>query len=140
MKSKKLFFLIDDDEDDQEIFSLAVKHADDSCECVCTDDCVDAIKKFAADISFMPHVIFIDMNMPRINGLECLREVRKSVHHKETPIYIYTTSSDEKIKQQSIEMGATGLIKKPSSLNDLVNLIAEVIDNPHSFAASVNGY
>lgn len=134
MKKHKLFFLIDDDEDDQEIFSLAVKNADESFDCVCTDDCVDAIKKFASDTSFKPHAIFIDMNMPRLNGLECLREVRKSEHHKDTPIYIYTTSSDDKIRKESLSLGATGLITKPTSLTDLVSLISVVIGNPNYFA------
>ncbi|MEO7264438.1 MAG: response regulator [Ferruginibacter sp.] len=134
MKNNKLFFLIDDDQDDQEIFSLAVKNADDSFDCLCTDDCVDAIKKFAADKSLKPHAIFIDMNMPRINGLECLREVRKADHHKDTPIYIYTTSSDDKIRKESKVLGATGFITKPTSLNDLVSLISEVIVDPNYFA------
>ncbi len=134
MKNQKLFFLIDDDQDDQEIFSLAVKNADDSFDCVCTDDCVDAIKKFAADKSFKPHAIFIDMNMPRLNGLECLREVRKAEHHRDTPIYIYTTSSDDRIRKESMSLGATGLITKPSSLTDLVSLISEVIVDPNCFA------
>lgn len=136
MNNHKLFFLIDDDEDDQQIFSLAVKNADNSFECVCTDDCVDAIKTFAADETFKPHAIFIDMNMPRINGIECLREVRKAQHHKDTPIYIYTTSSDEKIKKESLVYGATGLITKPSSLTDLISLISEVINDPKRFAGT----
>ena len=133
MNNGKQLFLIDDDEDDQEIFSLAVKHANDSFECICTDDCADAIEKFTADETFKPLAIFIDMNMPRINGLECLRAVRKSEHHKHTPIYIYTTSADEKVRKQSLELGATGLIKKPSSLTDLVSLISEVIIDPYRF-------
>lgn len=127
MRNRKFFLLIDDDTDDQEIFSLAVKQADDSFSCICTDDCLDAIKKFTSDKTFQPKAIFIDMNMPRINGMECLKEVRSAELHKSTPIFIYTTSSDSKIKEESLKLGATGYINKPSSLKELVKLINDLI-------------
>lgn len=127
MLNSKYFLLIDDDADDQEIFSLAVNQADETFSCICTDDCIDAINKFTHDEQFQPKAIFIDMNMPRINGLECLREVRKIDHHKTTPVFIYTTSSDWRIKEQSLQLGATGYINKPSSLNELVLLINDLI-------------
>lgn len=127
---KKYFFLIDDDRDDQEIFSMAVAQANESFDCICTDDCVDALKKIIEDKEFKPHAIFIDVNMPQVNGLKCLEEMRKAEHHNDTPVYIYTTSKDEKIRQQSLALGATGFIVKPSNLNSLIEVIERIIEEP----------
>src|SRR6218665_165807 len=104
-------FLIDDDIDDQEIFSFILSDASSQIECVFADDGLYALEKLQ-DISFNPHIIFIDINMPCMNGLEVLKEIKKIKRFSDTPIYMYSTSNESVVVEQSKIAGATGFIKK----------------------------
>jgi CheY-like chemotaxis protein len=71
-------FLIDDDEDDLEIFKMALGEIDPSITLHYAFSGVEALKKLNADPCLIPHVIFIDWNMPRMNGRQCLEEIKKT--------------------------------------------------------------
>jgi CheY-like chemotaxis protein len=104
-------FLIDDDIDDQEIFSFILSDVYPQANCVFADDGLYALEKLQ-DVSFSPSIIFIDINMPRMNGLEILKEIKKIERFSQTPIYMYSTSKENAVVEQSKESGATGFIKK----------------------------
>ncbi|RFS15093.1 response regulator [Emticicia sp. C21] len=104
-------FLIDDDVDDQEIFAFILSDAFPQVDCVFANDGLDALEKLQ-DVSFNPGIIFIDINMPRMNGLEILKEIKKVKRFSKTPVYMYSTSNENKVVEQSRELGATGFIKK----------------------------
>ncbi len=123
----KKCLLVDDDADDQEIFCIALKEVDTSITCVFANDGVRALEKLCSDSTFVPDNIFIDMNMPRMNGLECLAEIKKIERLKNTPVYIYSTSSDPKIIQASRELGATDFIVKPSTITALTNTLENLL-------------
>ncbi len=103
--------LIDDDVDDQEIFSFILSDAYPQADCVFANGGPDALEKLQ-DISFNPGIIFIDINMPRLNGLEILKEIKKIKRFSQTPVYMYSTSNEIAVVEQSIKSGATGFIKK----------------------------
>jgi CheY-like chemotaxis protein len=123
----KQCLLIDDDLDDQEIFCLALNDIDPSIHIVIAIDGVDALKLLNADPTFIPDTIFIDLNMPRMDGLECLREIKKLTHLKDVKIIMYTTSSENKLVSKSKEMGADAFIIKPSSLTLLTERLKVVL-------------
>jgi len=104
-------FLIDDDLDDQEIFSFILSEAYPQAQCVFADDGLYALEKIQ-DVSFSPHVIFIDINMPRLNGLETLKEFKQLERFANTPIYMYSTSDENTVVEESKKLGASGFIKK----------------------------
>ncbi|RYU95255.1 response regulator [Emticicia agri] len=108
---KTIVFLIDDDLDDQEIFSFILSDSSSEVVCVFADDGLDALEKLQ-DVSFKPQIIFIDFNMPRLNGLETLKEIKKIKHLSDTPVYMYSTSNESSIVEASKIAGATGFIKK----------------------------
>lgn len=122
---EKICFLIDDDEDDREIFQLAMQKVKD-VKCITSHNGKDAIKKLS-DENFNPDFIFLDLNMPMMNGRECLREIRKIKHLKKTAVYIYTTSSAEEDKAALTKLGATGFITKPASIQMLVEILTSYI-------------
>jgi DNA-binding NtrC family response regulator len=119
-------FLVDDDIDDQEIFNIAMKDVDSSICCVFVNDGVQALQKINEDESFIPHCIFIDMNMPRMNGLQCLEAIKKIPRLQSVPVYMYSTSSDPKSVAETRDMGAIDFIVKPSSISTLSSILKPI--------------
>jgi len=109
-------FLIDDDLDDQEIFSYILDDASIKAECVFANDGIYALEKIK-DASFSPHIIFIDINMPRMNGIDFLKELKKADHLFHVPVYMYSTSAEESVVEESKKLGAAGFIKKNTNVN-----------------------
>src|SRR3954447_10691318 len=112
----KTCFLIDDDIDDQEIFELALKKVDDSIDCVFANDGAEALQKFMNDESFMPDIIFLDLNMPQMNGKQCLSEIKKISRLQHIPVIIYTTTRSDADATETKMLGALDFITKPASI------------------------
>ena len=118
---EKICILIDDDEDDREIFQLALQQVG-GVTCTTSHGGKDALKKLGHE-DFNPDFIFLDLNMPLMNGKECLQEIRKMKRFKHTHVYIYTTSSQIEDKIALEKLGATGFITKPTSLPALIEIL-----------------
>ena len=126
MKKPLEIFLVDDDVDDQEIFMLMVQEIHPDTQCYFANDGVAAIEKLSSDPTFNPDFIFLDMNMPRMNGIECLRKIMADQNRKETNIIIYTTTSDPRLRDNCLALGALHVINKASSLEGLKNQLVQV--------------
>ena len=124
----KQCFLIEDDQDDQEIFCMAIQEVDKSINCVVANDGVEALQMLTADNSFKPDYIFIDLNMPKLNGMDCLREIKKLEHLKEAKMIIYSTSAQDNLLNMSKQLGAADFIIKPPSLSLLAEKLATVFN------------
>jgi CheY-like chemotaxis protein len=120
-------FLIDDDKDDQEIFMLALEDMNINVACVTANDGNEALNKFAQDETFLPDYIFLDLNMPRINGKQCLVEIKKIDHLKNIPVIIYSTSSAQKDKLETEMLGASAFITKPSSISEFTKILSSYL-------------
>lgn len=72
------------------------------------------------------HMVITDLNMPVMNGLEFLREFRQSPAGKGIPVILLTTESDEELKRQAREAGATGWIVKPFKQDQLLAVVRKV--------------
>jgi CheY-like chemotaxis protein len=126
----KRCLLVDDDEDDKEIFCLALKRVDASIDCVTASDGREALS-ILNDASFVPDYIFLDLNMPRMNGKECLVEIRKQKRLAHIPVIIFSTSSVEKEKEDTRRLGANSFIIKPPLVSTLAEKLSEIF-NGHS--------
>ena len=122
-----LVFLIDDDIDDQEIFEMALKEVQPLAQCIFADDGIFALEKLKTDASFLPHVIFIDINMPRMNGVQCLSEIKRSSRFHHIPAFMYSTSAESTIVEECLKIGASGFIKKEIYLEDLQKQLTQVL-------------
>jgi DNA-binding response OmpR family regulator len=127
MHEKITCFLIDDDDDDQEIFSLALSNIDRAINCVTANDGIDALDKLSRDTSFIPDFIFLDLNMVRMNGRECLAEIKKIQRLQKVPIIIYSTSSEQKDITETRQLGAADYIVKPPSMTLLEKRLEQVL-------------
>jgi CheY-like chemotaxis protein len=120
-------FLIDDDFDDQEIFAFVLRQIDETAKCFFANDGMSALEKLTTDNSFVPDIIFIDMNMPGINGMESLAEIKKITHLQNVPIYMYSTSTEKRIVEVCKKLGATGFIKKDIDTDNFRNELIEIL-------------
>jgi CheY-like chemotaxis protein len=127
MQHKSIFFLVEDDPDDLEIFHLALRDTGREISCISAEDGIKALEKLNGDTSFIPHYIFIDINMPRMNGCECLAAIKKIKRLKNVPVFMYSTSSDPNIISRTKHLGATEFIVKPASIKELVLILTEVM-------------
>lgn len=126
-KNQKTFLLVDDDADDQEIFIAAVNEIDSSIKCISIDNCEEALDKLKREHTDLPDLIFLDLNMPRLNGRQCLSEIRKLSRLKHVPVIIYSTSSLKKDMEETANLGADFFITKPNRFNELCETLNNVL-------------
>lgn len=75
----------------------------------------------------LPNLIFLDLNTPIKNGIQCLKEIRQNLALKDLAIAIYSTSSSEKDIEETFVNGANIYINKPHNFNILCNVIEKVV-------------
>lgn len=85
----------------------------------------DALRKFSGGVK--ADLLITDLNMPGMNGIELIREVRKLPPYKFMPILFLTTESQQSRKQEAKEAGASGWIVKPATADELLNTIKLVL-------------
>ena len=122
--AQKIILLVDDDEDEHEIFSSALKHTVDSYNFISVRSCDEALK-ILKDLD--PDYIFIDVNMPRINGMTCLQEIKKIKRMADVPVYMYSTGINSKEGERALQMGAADYIVKPNSISSLSTVLRKIL-------------
>jgi len=133
------FFLIDDDPDDIMLFREVVDDLDSKIHFYSATNGREALNLLNRENFSMPSVIFLDLNMPKMDGRECLHEIRKSESLGNIPVVIYTTSSHQKDIEETKKMGANGFISKPSSLRELQSVLnAIAISLPDNLQNTLN--
>lgn len=123
----KRIFLIDDDADDRFIFRTALEMLDPKTEYVEAKDGQEALDLISNADFTPPDLIFVDLNMPRVNGLEFVIRIRQSPKYKEIPTYMYTTSASPNERVNAITAGANGYIIKHIRYNDLAKELSDLI-------------
>jgi CheY-like chemotaxis protein len=119
-------FLIDDDTDDQEIFTWIISTVDASSVVQTASDGVDALDKLKAS-QYQPDIIFLDLNMPRMHGLDCLRHLRQISVLDSTPVIVYSTSSYVRDIDESRKAGATDYIVKANETSVIKQELTEAL-------------
>lgn len=119
--------LADDDEDDRAFFSEAISELKMNSQLTLFEDGKDLMDYLLNPDSNLPHILFLDLNMPYKNGLDCLKEIRADERFKEVSVAIYSTSSSEKDIEDTFIEGANIYIKKPNDFSELKRVIKEVL-------------
>lgn len=133
MNSTLTFLLIDDDEDDRELFELALDDLTDKPAFHSASSCCTALTMLE-DGTVKPDFIFLDLNMPQMSGRECLTALKNSIQLAQIPVVIFSTSSDQHDKHETSEMGAIDFITKPAKTSELTRLLNEFIINQESLS------
>jgi CheY-like chemotaxis protein len=87
----------------------------------------EQLMQFLNETKELPHVLFLDLNMPRKNGFECLSEIKLSKKLKDFPVVIFTTSFEQGVVNQLYQNGAQFFIRKPSDFSQLRKIIQHTI-------------
>ena len=125
MKYKNLL-LIDDDEDDQDIFLTALANVSSDINCIFINSAHVALQKLI-NKELQPDIIFLDLNMPIMNGQQFLVEIKKIEVLKDIPVIIFSTSSHLITIQITKDLGAFDFITKPNKFDDLVSILRAVL-------------
>lgn len=123
MYRNKNILIVDDDADDRFMFREALREIDTSISCSESENGKDALEMLTARKALLPDFIFLDLNMPPLNGFQFLSEIKKRKNLRHIPVIIYTTSRYESDKEETKRLGAAHFISKPCSLEDICQQI-----------------
>ena len=129
MESPKTLYLIDDDIDDLDFFCEAVTSIDPSIICVKATDSEAALKAFQQHDVPIPDLIFLDLNMPLIDGRRLLAELKTLRPYSNVPVIIYSTSSHPKDIEETKQLGAASFLTKPYSQIELIASLTDLLEN-----------
>jgi CheY-like chemotaxis protein len=121
------FFLVDDDEDDQELFQLALREADPEIRLLTANNGVEALEMLESG-HVITDYIFLDLNMPLMGGKECLTRLKENPLLKTIPVIIFSTSSDPSDRAYLWQLGAMDFMTKPTRISDLTALLNQFIE------------
>ena len=120
-------YLADDDIDDIELFQVALEEVCDSCTLTSSKDGIDLLKKLSA-LNALPEVVFIDVNMPMMNGKEALLKIRQMDRYQKIPVVLFTTSSTEFDRNFATRYNA-GFVTKPLDNRQMKNITDQFIEH-----------
>jgi CheY-like chemotaxis protein len=119
MNKTTIYYIIDDDIDDQRFLIDVLTEIDPSAQCYTAFNGRTAINNLKNHAIPLPDTIFLDINMPGLNGKECLAEFKRMPHLEHIPIIMYTTSSNKLDIQETIQMGAFYFLTKKPTIKEL---------------------
>ncbi len=129
-------FLADDDEDDRLLFTDAFEELKITTKVKTFNDGAELMEYLNDENAILPEILFLDLNMPRKNGLECLSEIKSSNRFSDMAVAIYSTSSSEEHIEETFIKGANIYIKKPNDFQILKKVLLDVVTMNWQFHTS----
>ena len=128
MNVKQLNILLaDDDTDDCLFFKDALEGIPISVELTAVHDGEQLMQLLNNQANRLPHILFLDLNMPRKNGFECLAEIKQNKKLNHIPVVIFSTSFEKEVVNKLYENGAKYFIRKPSEFLQFKKIILYVL-------------
>ena len=115
--------LSDDDADDRLIFKEILYEMDKDITVDMMNDGKQLMDFLSNKNNLFPHIIFLDLNMPNMNGIECLKEIRSHEEYNNISIAIYSTSTSKKDIDDTFSHGANIYITKPAAYSELKKVL-----------------
>ncbi len=126
MEKSLNILLADDDKDDRFFFNKVLLELPIKTRLKTVEDGALLMQYLSDNPKNLSDVLFLDLNMPKKNGAECLEEIKKNALLKHLPVVIYSTSLHEDIAEQLFTKGAHFYIKK-SNISELKKSIFQVL-------------
>jgi CheY-like chemotaxis protein len=112
MNREASIFIVEDDEVDIMAIRRALKKANVANSIHIAKDGIEALQKLRSKEIPSPYIVLMDLNMPRMNGVDCMKEIRTDKNLKQTVIFALSTSNDEKDKLSAYDCNVAGYIVK----------------------------
>jgi len=119
--------LVDDDEDDRMLFAEAIEEISIRTKLSLFNHGQELMDYLVLPNVVLPSLIFLDLNMPIKNGMECLKEIRSNSKLKDLCVAIYSTSSSENDIEETFLNGANIYVKKPDNFAKLREVVEKVL-------------
>jgi CheY-like chemotaxis protein len=124
VNDKKLnIFLADDDDDDRDFFHAAIKKLNADVELTMLNNGQKVIQHFAGLNGNLPDYVFLDINMPLVDGIECLRFIKNKYPDHRFPIIMLSTAFSNDMINRCYSAGASLYVRKPNKFCDLVDML-----------------
>lgn len=128
MKEEQLNILLaDDDKDDCAFFIDALEAIPISTNITAVHDGEELMELLTSETNKLPHVLFLDLNMPRKNGFECLYQIKQNEKLKKIPVVIFSTSFEQEVVNLLYNNGAQYFIRKPSEFELFKKIIQHTL-------------
>ena len=127
----KKILIVDDDEDDKDFLCEAIQKIDNSAQCIWVSDGLHALRLINDESFNPPDFVFLDLNMPKIGGIQCLHTLRKLKNYKNIPVIIYTTSNLLPEQFDLSSLGPIGLLCKPTRIAELCVAVDEIFSSQY---------
>lgn len=128
-----VILLVEDNADDEALTQRALKKNNIKNDVVVARDGAEALDYLFAtgahagrDLGVMPHVILLDLKLPKIDGFEVLRRLRAAEHTKLLPVVILTTSNEDQDRIKSFGLGANSFVRKPVQFDKFIEAVRQL--------------
>ncbi len=116
---------VDDDAEDREFFRDALREIDASITCLVAGNAMEALTLLKTRHP-LPDYIFLDINMPMMDGKQCLKALKAMEEFQSIPVVMYSTSTDSREIHECYHLGAEDFLIKPHSFEKLVNDLSSI--------------
>jgi CheY-like chemotaxis protein len=124
------FLLADDDADDKSLFCEALAEINPRILCHTAADGKEALAILSETQARKPDIIFLDINMPIMDGWQCLGKLKEDTQHKDIPVIMYSTSSYQRDIDLALQNGAFCFFTKPSDYRELRSILRLIATHP----------
>lgn len=130
---ESVILLVEDNPDDEALTLRALKKNNIRNEVVVARDGVEAVDFLFAtgahagrDLSALPHVVLLDLKLPRMDGFEVLERIRASEATKFLPVVILTTSNEDQDRLRGYGLGANSFVRKPVEFDKFIEAVRQL--------------
>lgn len=129
MRNADYILIAEDDEDDQFLLSMAFKEVSADTELVFVENGIELINYFnnidKGEKRGLPSLLIVDLNMPRKNGREAIKELSEKECYRAFPTVIFSTTGNELERSRCQNLGITDFFVKPSNFNHLLHMVSQ---------------
>ena len=133
MENNKVILLVEDNPDDEALTLRALKKNNIKNEVVVARDGAEALEFLFSTGAYehrvgadTPKVVMLDLNLPRVDGIEVLREIRAGPRTKNIPVVVLTSSREERDIMQTYGLGANSYIVKPVDFEQFIEAVRQL--------------
>ena len=129
----RIILLVEDNPDDVELTFRAFERSKLMNEIVVARDGGEALDYLFAtgahagrDVTLMPEVVLLDLNLPKLDGLEVLRRLRNDERTRRLPVVVLTSSNEEQDVLRSYDLGANSFVRKPMDFDQFLSAVQQL--------------